>query len=489
MIKNERQYRITKAEAERFQHTLSELDAKSAETNGVHPLLRKAERDALASQLEDLENQLRDYEELQSGRQAVLEVNSLAELPRALVQARIAANMSQKELAERLGMKEQQVQRYEATDYSGASLARLQEVCEAIGLNIREDVFMPSVTRTPERLFKRFKEIGFDKEFVLRRLVPTMIADRAKTDADRGAGQVIFHATNTASRIFGWTPAAILGTNPLPVDPRVLATARFKIPANADETKLSAYTVYAHYLALLLLEATADLPVKPIPTAADEVRAAIMSTYGEITFANALRYVWSLGVPVLPLKDTGAFHGACWRVNGRNVVVLKQRTSAIARWLHDNLHEFRHAGEEPDQPERTIIEAPETSPERRESDEEVEATMFASDVVLDGRAEELARLCVQATKRGGRGTGRLELLSSVVPAIADREGVPADALANYIAFRLSLQGENWWGPAMNLQRTDEDPWRIARDILLEYVKLSRLSGPDRDLLARALTEE
>jgi hypothetical protein len=80
-------------------------------------------------------------------------------------------------------------------------------------------------------------------------------------------------------------------------------------------------------------------------------------------------------------------------------------------------------------------------------------------------------------------------LSSVVPDVAHREGVPADALANYMAFRLSRQGENWWGPAMNLQRTDEDPWRIARDILLEHAKLSRLAGPDRELLARALTEE
>ncbi len=413
----------------------------------------------------------------------------MAELPRVLVQARIAANMSQKELAERLGMKEQQVQRYEATDYAGASLTRLQEVCEAIGLNIRKDLFMPSVARTPDPLFKRFREIGFDKEFVLRRLVPAAVADLAKTDPDRATGQVIFHATNSASRIFGWTPAAILGSSPLPVNPRVLASARFKVPANADETKLSAYTVYAHYLALLLLEATADLPVKPIPTAADEVRAAIISAYGEVTFPNSLRYLWSLGVPVLPLKDSGAFHGACWRVSGRNVIVLKQRTPAIARWLHDNLHEFRHAGEEPDQPERTIIEAPETSPERRESDEEVEATMFASDVVLNGRSEELARLCVQATKRRGRGSGRLELLSSVLPGVAEREGVPTDSLANYMAFRLSLQGENWWGPAMNLQRTDEDPWRIARDILLEHAKLSRLSGLDRDLLARALTEE
>jgi HTH-type transcriptional regulator/antitoxin HigA len=52
-----------------------------------------------------------------------------------LVQARIAGGMSQTDLAERLGMKAQQIQRYEASDYSGASLDRLISICAA--LNIR----------------------------------------------------------------------------------------------------------------------------------------------------------------------------------------------------------------------------------------------------------------------------------------------------------------------------------------------------------------
>jgi hypothetical protein len=83
----------------------------------------------------------------------------------------------------------------------------------------------------------------------------------------------------------------------------------------------------------------------------------------------------------------------------------------------------------------------------------------------------------------------LQLLKSVLPDIAAREGVPTDSLANYMAFRLSLQGEDWWGTAMNLQRTDEDPWRVARDLLLERADLSRLAETDRELLAQALTDE
>ena len=56
-----------------------------------------------------------------------------------------------------------------------------------------------------------------------------------------------------------------------------------------------------------------------------------------------------------------------------------------------------------------------------------------------GRAEDLAERCVQAAR------GSVERLKVAVPQVAAREHVPVDALANYMAFRLSLQGHNWWG--------------------------------------------
>lgn len=485
MIKNERQYRITKAEAEKFERAVADLAAGGTRPN-VHPLLQKAELDGLRSQLEDLLAELQEYEDLKAGKRTVLEINSLEELPCALVQARIAAGLSQKELADRLGLKEQQAQRYEATDYAGASMSRLQEVCRALGLNMRKDLFLSTPTRSPEKVFDRLKDMGLEKDFVMKRFVPLAVTERAKTNPHAEVGNVIFYATTVASHIFGWTPAAILGADKLWLDRGVLGAARFKLPAQAEERKLSAYTIYAHFLALQLLEATADLPRQPIPTNADQARKEILARYGSITLENVLRYVWDLGIPVLPLNDPGAFHGACWRVNGRNVIVLKQMTHALARWLHDLLHELFHAGQKPEEKERTVIEEPETSAERRESDEEVEATQFAADVVLAGRAEELVKLCVQATKRS-KGSGQLELLKSELPKVAARAKVPVDSLANYLAFRLSLQGENWWGAAMNLQRTGEDPWRIARDVLLERTNFSRLTGIDKDLLTQALT--
>lgn len=116
------------------------------------------------------------------------------------------------------------------------------------------------------------------------------------------------------------------------------------------------------------------------------------------------------------------------------------------------------------------------------SDEEAAANDFADDVMLAGRAEELAEKCVEAAE------GKVEWLKRAVLEVAEKEDVEVDALANYMAYRLSLQQLDWWGAASNLQKTDPLPWVIARNILLEYVDLSYLNEFDRDLLMRAIDD-
>lgn len=135
MIKNERQYRITKAHAQRFEQAIA--DVKSTPKPAIHTKLRKAELEGLRSQLEDLERELRDYEELRSGKRRALSLDSIEDLPKTLIQARIAAGLSHEELARRIGLKPQQIQRYEATDYQSASLERVNEIVRALGVKLR----------------------------------------------------------------------------------------------------------------------------------------------------------------------------------------------------------------------------------------------------------------------------------------------------------------------------------------------------------------
>jgi HTH-type transcriptional regulator/antitoxin HigA len=134
MIFSDRQYVVSKNEVGKLRQALEVVCADTQK----HGQLREIERKALESQISDLGRELAEYELLKSGAVNFTESFSLADLPRILIQARIAKGLSQTELAEKLGMKAQQLQRYEATEYMSASLSRLIEVASALDVKVSE---------------------------------------------------------------------------------------------------------------------------------------------------------------------------------------------------------------------------------------------------------------------------------------------------------------------------------------------------------------
>jgi len=139
VITNERQYRITKSEARKFEQAIAVARGREPSPD-VDPRIHQAMIEALESELDVLREQLDRYEALKAGKIRQRTVRSLRELPVLLIEARIAAGLTQRQLAERLGLPEQQIQRYESTLYSGASLDRLQDVADAVGIEIEEQV-------------------------------------------------------------------------------------------------------------------------------------------------------------------------------------------------------------------------------------------------------------------------------------------------------------------------------------------------------------
>ena len=136
MIKNERQYRITRTQAERFARTLEGLRNRPEGADGMHPMIAQAQVDAVSSQLADLEAELREYEAVREGEFPVEALRVVADLPELLIKARIARGLTQRELADRLGLKEQQIQRYEATDYAATKWSRIREVAGALSMEL-----------------------------------------------------------------------------------------------------------------------------------------------------------------------------------------------------------------------------------------------------------------------------------------------------------------------------------------------------------------
>jgi HTH-type transcriptional regulator/antitoxin HigA len=135
MITNEKQYRSTRALIDKLGASAAAL---SPDRDDLPAMLVEAQRAALKSQIDELEEDAAFYDKLRSGRVSAFSAESLHDLPDILIQARIARGMSQKDLGAFLGLKEQQIQRYEAERYRSASLDRLIEIADALSVRIIE---------------------------------------------------------------------------------------------------------------------------------------------------------------------------------------------------------------------------------------------------------------------------------------------------------------------------------------------------------------
>jgi DNA-binding XRE family transcriptional regulator len=139
VITNERQYRITRAALQRLEESLAGQDARDRNPQ-VDPRIHLAMREGIASEAEQLRAQLHHYQQLRDGHITEREITSLRELPTALIEARIAARLTQREVAASIGVAEQQIQRWEAHDYAGVNLGRLQNIADALGIHIHETI-------------------------------------------------------------------------------------------------------------------------------------------------------------------------------------------------------------------------------------------------------------------------------------------------------------------------------------------------------------
>jgi HTH-type transcriptional regulator / antitoxin HipB len=143
MIKNERQYKITRTRLDEMRNTITEL-LSAPLLDGLQPEMRELQLEALRGVSGDLELELAEYDSLHNA--TLLEATGIEQLPLALIRARIACGLTQRQLAEKLGLQEQAIQRYESTNYAGASFDRLVQIAEALDLTIHYDVRLASAS-------------------------------------------------------------------------------------------------------------------------------------------------------------------------------------------------------------------------------------------------------------------------------------------------------------------------------------------------------
>lgn len=130
MIKNEKQYKITKKLLSQWEENLRLL------LSGVGAdrpeWLYKEWLRGTKEEIRQLKNQLKEYETTKAGKEKLPDLKVVEELPKLLVKWRIARRLTQKQLADKLHIHENQVQRYENSNYAGASLTTIRNVAHIL---------------------------------------------------------------------------------------------------------------------------------------------------------------------------------------------------------------------------------------------------------------------------------------------------------------------------------------------------------------------
>jgi HTH-type transcriptional regulator / antitoxin HipB len=128
MIQNEHQYKVTQTKLRELEQSLVNLDVNRG---NLTERLLQGEKNGIQVLIDLLRLELVEYDNLKQQRTPI-QIGSLDELAIGLIKARIAVGMTQKELATKIGVQEQQIQRYEENQYASASLARLTEIARAL---------------------------------------------------------------------------------------------------------------------------------------------------------------------------------------------------------------------------------------------------------------------------------------------------------------------------------------------------------------------
>ncbi|MCZ2224837.1 MAG: hypothetical protein LC122_14540 [Chitinophagales bacterium] len=132
MIKNEKQYRISKNKLSELNDKLTVLESNTKKTLSQNVVIA-----SMQNIKDELEAEIKSYEKLKTTKQIQLKEASIEQLPQLITEYKIVNHLSNKEFSKQLELKEQQLQRYEATGFKTVSFDRLISFLEKINLKIK----------------------------------------------------------------------------------------------------------------------------------------------------------------------------------------------------------------------------------------------------------------------------------------------------------------------------------------------------------------
>ena len=133
MIRNESEYQNSCKRMEQTEQVLRDQEMKLA-AEGLRPAQIKRALDPSRVFHDQVKDEVDSYERLKQGR--FDELRNLHGIGQMLIGIRIAMGLSQRELAEKLGVHESQVSRDERNEYYGITVERAARILDALGVEI-----------------------------------------------------------------------------------------------------------------------------------------------------------------------------------------------------------------------------------------------------------------------------------------------------------------------------------------------------------------
>jgi HTH-type transcriptional regulator/antitoxin HigA len=140
IIASDRQARELTTEVEAISHALSSEQVLKAVVEGLPQEVIDGVRRSLLTERRELTETLQAYQNAKDGDVALLKGRAGSDPGASLIIARLAKGWPQKELARRLGLPEQQIQRYEAERYRSISLGNFMRIARALDVQLSADV-------------------------------------------------------------------------------------------------------------------------------------------------------------------------------------------------------------------------------------------------------------------------------------------------------------------------------------------------------------
>ena len=166
MIKDESQYEFSKEWVEKFNKTIAAME-RDEESKRKDFLKWDAGRGSIQCHLDQLHEEIAEYERLMAwdkSKPIEIVVENFNRLSEALIKARMAAKMSEEELAEILDIDPERIKEYEKKKYQNASLTEILDISLALGLEFKTAVMqvdfeeIEAIKETAERWRKRKRE-------------------------------------------------------------------------------------------------------------------------------------------------------------------------------------------------------------------------------------------------------------------------------------------------------------------------------------------